>query len=139
MEDTSKVNAGDHLASSGIHGIAPFFANIDIRKGGHIFLEETDGKFTYQRAYTYFFFTLCPSFQLSTVYFFRNDEIVEVNLSKALLADPEVLSRATMTISKSINDKKFQATTAVVVTYVNVTDADQTVLLDILLKINIFR
>uniref|UniRef100_A0A1I8EWW2 Nidogen n=2 Tax=Wuchereria bancrofti TaxID=6293 RepID=A0A1I8EWW2_WUCBA len=82
VEDSSKVNAGDHLASSGIHGIAPFFANIDIRKGGQIFVDETD--------------------------------------------DPKVLSRATKTIASSINDKKFQAKTAVLVTYINVTDADRT-------------
>ncbi|VBB33000.1 unnamed protein product [Acanthocheilonema viteae] len=82
VEDSSKVNAGDHLATSGIHGIAPFFANIDIRKGGQIFVDETD--------------------------------------------DPKVLSRATKTVANSTNDKKFQATTAVLVTYVNVTDADRT-------------
>ncbi|EJD75008.1 nidogen [Loa loa] len=82
VEDSSKINVGDHLGSSGIHGIAPFFANIDIRKGGQIFVEETD--------------------------------------------DPKVLSRATKTIASSINDKKFQATTAILVTYVNVTKADRT-------------
>uniref|UniRef100_A0A915Q1X0 EGF-like domain-containing protein n=1 Tax=Setaria digitata TaxID=48799 RepID=A0A915Q1X0_9BILA len=82
LEDSSKINVGDHLASSGIHGIAPFFANIDIRKGGQIFVEETD--------------------------------------------DPKVLSRATKTVAGSINDKKFQATTAVLVTYVNVTDPHRT-------------
>uniref|UniRef100_A0A158Q893 EGF-like domain-containing protein n=1 Tax=Elaeophora elaphi TaxID=1147741 RepID=A0A158Q893_9BILA len=82
VEDSSKVNAGDHLASSGIHGIAPFFANIDIRKGGQIFVHETD--------------------------------------------DSKVLSRATKTIASSTNDKEFQATSAVLVTYVNVTDADRT-------------
>lgn len=47
MEDNSKINAGDHLASSGIHGLAPFFANIDIRKGGQIFVDETDGKLSH--------------------------------------------------------------------------------------------
>ncbi|VDK89050.1 unnamed protein product, partial [Onchocerca ochengi] len=82
VEDSAKINAGDHLASSGIHGIAPFFANFDIRKGGQVFVGETD--------------------------------------------DPKVISRATKTIASSINDQKFQATTAVLVTYVNVTDTDQT-------------
>ncbi|MCP9257182.1 Nidogen-like protein [Dirofilaria immitis] len=81
LEESIKVSAGDHLASIGIHGIAPFFANIDIRKGGQIFVDETN--------------------------------------------DPKVLSRATNTIASNINNKKFQATTAVLVTYVNVTDADR--------------
>lgn len=38
-----------------------------------------------------------------------------------------MLSRATTTIANNINDKRFKATTAVLVTYVNVTDADRTV------------
>ncbi|VDK77265.1 unnamed protein product [Litomosoides sigmodontis] len=82
VEESLKVGAVDHLASSGIHGIAPFFANIDIRKGGQIFVDETD--------------------------------------------DPKVLLRATKTVANSIEGKKFQATTAVLVTYVNVTDANRT-------------
>lgn len=49
-------------------------------------------------------------------------------LNNALLADPKVLSRATKTVASSINDKTFQAMTAVLVTYVNVTEADRTVL-----------
>ncbi|VDM97071.1 unnamed protein product [Thelazia callipaeda] len=81
-DGSREITAIPRLASSGLHGIAPFYANINHRRGdGRIFANET--------------------------------------------FDTEVLSRATKTVVSNTDDKSFMATSAVLVTFINVTGIDQ--------------
>lgn len=43
LEDVGKIKPGDKLDTMGVHGIAPFFAPIDLSKGGQVFVDETTG------------------------------------------------------------------------------------------------
>uniref|UniRef100_A0A915ALI5 Uncharacterized protein n=1 Tax=Parascaris univalens TaxID=6257 RepID=A0A915ALI5_PARUN len=41
LEDVGKIKPSDKLDTMGVHGIAPFFAPIDLSKGGQVFVDET--------------------------------------------------------------------------------------------------
>lgn len=61
-----------------------------------------------------------------------NSDIVHFSLSrseKLIFLDSEVLSRATKTVASSTGDNAFQASSAVLITYVNVTGGNQKVIL----------
>lgn len=44
MDDIGKLKAGEPLESQRVRGFAPFFAPIDILKGGEVSVDETTGK-----------------------------------------------------------------------------------------------
>uniref|UniRef100_A0A183UWS7 EGF-like domain-containing protein n=1 Tax=Toxocara canis TaxID=6265 RepID=A0A183UWS7_TOXCA len=45
LEDVVKIKSGQKLDTMGVHGVAPFFAPIDLSKGGQVFVDENTGIF----------------------------------------------------------------------------------------------
>jgi hypothetical protein len=51
MDDVGKLKPGEALEDQRVKGFAPFFAGIDILRGGEVSVDETTGNVTKPRAF----------------------------------------------------------------------------------------